>query len=218
MSKNSYHNPPPLQFQYFRDLEKLFGPPPILPEEDPEAYVALGQAIWDARPPQDFIQATRINDLTYLLWEGSRLRRLKVKLIDASKVEGAKKLIRRLDGTYRDEAYWSKWVLGNKDTVDYVNAIITKSNLDHEAILAQTVETIIETLEALERQSAQFEARRIVTIREFDQYSDNAERRREIAEERQKQISDTTTKQSKRKGRAGVKSVPQLPLDLEAAE
>jgi hypothetical protein len=79
-----------LQFTCFKDLEAVFGSWPILPGENPEAYVAIGQAIWDARPPQDFIQATRISDLAYLLWEGNRLRRMKVKLIDASKVEGAK--------------------------------------------------------------------------------------------------------------------------------
>jgi hypothetical protein len=142
-----------LQFTCFKDLEAVFGDWPILLGENPDAYMAIGQAIWDARPPEDFIQATRISDLAYLLWEGNRLRRMKVKLIDASTVEGAKKLIRRLDGQYRDEKFWSKWALGDTDTVEYVNLVLTTAGYDHDAIVAQTFETLVETLEAIERQS-----------------------------------------------------------------
>lgn len=98
MTKNSTRGAPALRFTSFKDLEQVFGPPPLLSGEDPEAYQAIGQAIWEARPPEDFIQATRIIDIAYLLWEGNRLRKLKVKLIEASKVEGARKLIHRLSG------------------------------------------------------------------------------------------------------------------------
>lgn len=218
MPKNNAHPAPPLQFKCFKDLEIIFGSPPLLPCEDTEAYAALGQAIWDARPPEDFIQATRINDLTYLLWEGNRLRRLKVKLIEASKVEGARKLIRRLDGKHRDETYWSKWALGDKDTNEYVNSVLDSAGLDHDAIVAQTMEVIVETLESIERQSAQFEARRIVTIRELDQYTQNLEHRRELIGGRNKQLSDDTHTNSRGNKPRNSRSTPQLPLDLEAAE
>jgi hypothetical protein len=167
MSKNTVNKPVALQFNCFRDLEKIFGPPPILEGEDSEAYFAIGQAIWDARPPEDFIQATRINDIVYLLWEGGRIRRLKIKLIEASKIEGAKKLIRRISGKYHDDTFWSEWALGEQETVEYVDQYLAAAGLHRDAILAQTIETIVDTLETLERQSAQFEARRLVTIRDL---------------------------------------------------
>lgn len=218
MSKKIINKLVPLQFKCFRDLKAAFGEWPILSTENPEAYEAIGQAIWDARPPEDFLQATRLIDLAYLLWEGNRLRRMKVKVIDASTVEGAKKLIRRLDGKYREENFWSAWALGDKETVEYVNSILTTAGLDHTAIVAQTYETIIDVLEAIERQSSQFEARRLVTIRDYDQYSDNAARRRDLAEERRAITSDRRgTKRKSPQGQA-PQATPQLPLELEAAE
>jgi hypothetical protein len=206
------------QFSGFRELETFFGPPPVLEGEDVEAYRSIGQAIWDARPPEDFIQATRINDLAYLLWEGARLRRLKVRLIEASKIEGARSLIKRLDPTYRNDGFWSDWALGEEETVKYVDELLTGAGLTRDAIIAQTVETIVGTLEAIERQSSQFEARRIVTIKEYDLYSDNVQRRREVAEERARQIIDARPGKVKAKKERDRRLSRQLPLDLEAAE
>ncbi len=218
MTKNSPLGVPALRFTCFKDLEQVFGPPPLLSGEDPVAYQAIGQAIWDARPPEDFIQATRINDIAYLLWEGNRLRRLKVKLIEASKVEGARKLIQRLSGEYTNAAFWANWAQGDEPTLNYVNALLTAANLDQEAIVAQTVDVIVDTLEAIERQSAQFEARRLVTTRDYDQYSDNAAQRQELAEERTKRIAGPRTQKPRVKQAKDGQPSPQLPLDLEAAE
>ena len=218
MSTANLNGMPPLRVTCFKDLERFFGPPPILNGEDVEAYLAIGQAIWDARPPEDFIQATRVNDIAYLLWEGNRLRRLKLKLIEASKIEGAKTLIRRLTGKFHDDAFWSGWVQGKQSNVDYVNTLLRSAGLDQDAIIAQTHGTIVDTLEALERQSAQFEARRLVTTRDYDQYSDNAERRRELSEDRSKRLTDQRPRKSRIKQVKDTQPTPQLPLDLKAAE
>jgi hypothetical protein len=211
MNKSPAGKAKQLGFECFKDLEQLFGLPPIIHGEDAEAYRSIGQSIWDARPPEDIIQATRINDITYLLWEGGRLRRLKVKLIEASRVEGAKKLIKRIEGQYRDESFWASWALGGKDTVEYVNALLSTAGLDEDSIISQTVEAIVETLESIERQSAQFEARRLVAIRELEQCSESVQARK-------KQISAPKPKKSKQTKDLNEGSAPMLPLDLKAAE
>jgi hypothetical protein len=218
MSKTNNNAMPAFRFTCFKDLEKLFGPPPILQGEDPEAYLAIGQALWDARQPADFIEASWVNDIAYHLWEGSRLRRLKVKLIDASKVEGATKLIRRLSGEFLNAAFWSGWALGEQENVDYVNSLLTSAGLDQDAILAQTVETIVDKLDAIERQSAQLEARRLVTIRDFDQYRDNALQRSALLKEPRKELSSGPYKKGNLKEDQDAVSAKKLSLDLEAAE
>ena len=218
MAKTHNNAVPAFQFASFKDLEKLLGPPPILQGEDAEAYLAIGQAIWDAKQPSDFIEAAWVNDIAYHLWEGNRLRQLKVKLLEASKIEGAKKLIRRLTGKYHNDDFWSGWALGDQETVDYVNSLLTAAGLDQDAILAQTVETIVDKLEAIERQSAQFEARRLVTIRDFDLHSDNALQRHELIKERRKELSNARPNQLKHKQDQEKVSTPKLPDDLEAAE
>ncbi len=218
MANSNVDLAPKLTLSCFEDLERFFGPPPILSDESAEDYRAIGQAIWDARPPEDFIQATRVNDITYLLWEGSRLRRLKVKLIEASKVEGAKTLMKRLSPDYLDSDFWKNWALGEEEHVVFVDNILSAADLDQSAIFAQTIEVIINTLETIERQAAQFEARRLVTLRDYDQYSDNAERRRELSQTRVKQISGRRTAKTKQNLEKDAQHSPQLPLDLEAAE
>lgn len=218
MTKDNSRGLPSLRFSSFKDLEQLFGPPPIISGEDAEAYRAIGQAIWDARPPEDFIQATRINDIAYLLWEGNRLRRLKVKLIEASRIEGARKLIKRLSGEYSDAVFWGNWAQGEESTTNYVNDLLASCNLDHDTIVAQTIDVIVDTLEAIERQSAQFEARRLVTTRDYDQYSDNAARRKESTEERTKRIGGQRSRKPRVNQEKNEQPSPQLPLDLEAAE
>ena len=169
----------PVKITCFKDLELLFGPPPILEGDDPAAYRMIGQSIWDAWQPRDFIEMMWVNDVAYLLTEGIRLRRMKGKLIDGSRIEGVSKLIRRLTGKYFDEAYWSDWVLGEKENVEFVESIFSQAGYDREAVVAQTTAVIIDTIDKIERQSSQFEARRLVTIRDFSHYRELSDRRLE---------------------------------------
>ncbi len=193
----------------FKDLEKLLGPPPILAHEDPSVYVTLGQSIWETLQPQDFVDMTWVNDVTYLLWEGLRQRRLKANLVDATKVEGAKKLIIRLTGDSRTKDFWSQWALGEKEPVELVLSLVTKSGLSNEAIIAETTGLIADTLEKIERQISQLEARRLVTIRDFDQRRELLDQRQERSHQRPKKLASNANKKSK--------DAPQLTLNLKKA-
>lgn len=99
-----------------------------------------------------------------------------------------------------------------------MNAVLNAADLDQDAIVAQTIDVIVDTLEAIERQSAQFEARRLVTTRDYDQYTDNAARRQELTQERAKQITGARPQKPVAKQINDGQPSPQLPLDLEAAE
>lgn len=169
----------PVKITCFKDLELLFGPPPILEGDDPAAYRMIGQSIWDAWQPRDFIEMMWVNDVAYLLTEGIRLRRMKGKLIDGSRIEGVSKLIRRLTGQYFDGSYWSDWALGNKENVEFVESIFCQAGFDDKAVVAQTIAVVIDTIDKIERQSSQFEARRLVTIRDFSHYRELSDQRLE---------------------------------------
>ena len=192
----------------FKDLQRLFGPLPILSGEDPQAYEEIGQCVWDALAPNDFIDIIWVNDVVYLLWEGLRQRRLKVKFIDASKAEGVKKLINRLTGEYRADKFWSDWALGEKEPVELVSSILAKAGLNNETIAAETTGIIIDTLEKIERQISQSEARRLITIRDYDQ-------RRELFNQRQERLRQQPKKPAFGSNQ-NSKKTPQLDLNLKA--
>lgn len=152
---------------------------------------------------------TWVNDVTYLLWEGLRLRRHKAKLIDATKAEGVRKLYHRISGEYRGETFWSDWALGKKEAVDLVSSLLSKSGLNSEAIIAETTGIIADTLEKIERQISQSEARRLVTIRDFDQRRELLDQRQERSHQRPKKFASNTNQHTK--------DAPQLTLNLKKA-
>lgn len=210
----------PSKIKCFRDAQKFFGPPPVLMGEDTEAYYALGQAIWEARSPQEFIEVSWVNDVTYHLWEANRLRRMKLHLIDANRLEATKLLVSNLANKPSlciNEEFWQNWLKGDAKTVELVELILKRSGLPDEAIAAYSVQQNMEIFEKFEKQSSQFEARRMAAIREADNYRDYAEQRRERLAQRHQAIG-------KRRGRLVPKQEqnsaqePELDLSAEAAE
>lgn len=182
MKKTNRKSTRPIKLKCFRDAQKFFGPPPVLMGEDTEAYYALGQAIWEARSPQEFIEVSWINDITYHLWEAHRLRRMKLHLIDADRLEAIKILASNLSNKpslYFNEEFWQNWLKGDANTVELVELLLKRSELPDEAITAISIQQNMETLEKFEKQSSQFEARRMAAIRESDNYREYAEQRRE---------------------------------------
>lgn len=59
----------------------LWGPPPLLPGEDPAIYEAFRRRIYEAVKPSDFIEETYVRDALDLTWQARGLRRLKEALL-----------------------------------------------------------------------------------------------------------------------------------------
>jgi hypothetical protein len=70
MSKRSKH-------QSNLGRANLFGPPPILPGEDPKAYDEMLNRIIGAIAPRDFVEQVWVHDLTNAAWDLFRWRRIK---------------------------------------------------------------------------------------------------------------------------------------------
>lgn len=179
MPQNKQKPPKALKFNSFREAQDFFGPPPILASENPQDYLALGQAIWRARKPKDFIEVTWVNDITYQLWEVLRLRRMKPQLLDATRFKALKALITYVSSNYYPDSFWCKWQARDEESKSSIDKELERAGLGDDAITAKAHELIINVLENLERICSQLEARRLVTIRESAQYRANIEARRE---------------------------------------
>ena len=159
------------------DLQSLLGPPPLLEGEDASAYEALKFRILAAVKPEDAIEQMWVRDVLDLLWETTRLRRLKAKLMHAAAHEGLRRLLGPLvDYPSLDELVRG-WAQRNRETVKEVNEILRQAGLGEEAIAAQTLAAELDTFEKIDRMIMQTEARRHLVLREIDRRRDVLARR-----------------------------------------
>jgi hypothetical protein len=63
-------------------IRTLFGPPPVLSNEDPALYWAIMELVWEDRQPNGIVTQWRVKEVVDLMWEGLRLRRYNTLLID----------------------------------------------------------------------------------------------------------------------------------------
>jgi hypothetical protein len=76
-------------------LQALFGPPPLLEGEDPEAYNRLLHQVTATVKPRDIFEKIWVADIVHLTWEIFRWRRLQPRLIQQNTKLGAKFLLGR---------------------------------------------------------------------------------------------------------------------------
>jgi hypothetical protein len=159
------------------DLQSLLGPAPVVEGEDASAYEALKFRILSAVKPEDAIEQMWVRDVLDLLWETTRLRRLKAKLMHAAAHKGLMRLLRPLVHYTSLDELVKGWALRNRETVKEVNEILKQAGLGEEAIAAQTLAAELDTFEKIDRMIMQTEARRHVVLREIDRRRDVLARR-----------------------------------------
>ncbi len=179
MSQTKQNTSRAKKFSCFKEAQIFFGPLPILSTENPQDYLALGQAIWKARAPKDFIEISWVNDITYLLWEVLRQRRMKPQLIDAGRFKALQALIKDVSNNSYSDSFWQKWQAGDEESRAKIDEELKRAGLTDEALPAKSAELLIDVLENFERQCSQLEARRLITIRESALYRANIDARRE---------------------------------------
>jgi hypothetical protein len=114
-------------------------------------------------------------DIVDLLWETVRLRRLRVKLMQAAAHEGLGRLLGGPVHLWSD--YLVKWACRDPQTVKEVKQLLKERGLDEEAIAAQTLAVKLDTFEKIDRMIMQTETRRHVVLREIDRRRDTLARR-----------------------------------------
>jgi hypothetical protein len=182
------------KFTSFKQAQNFMGPPPILASEDPRDYYALGQAVWKARKPREFMGVISVIDITYYIWAGNRMRRATVHFIDAGRTTEVKNLITFITGKNFDAAFWEKWSAGDEESTKIVNSHLKRAGKSESTIASKAVVDKIDLLEKLERQSAQFDSRKLVTIREADLYREREEQRRERLLQQKKMIDKSSSR------------------------
>jgi hypothetical protein len=150
-------------------------PSPLLPCEQEAEYATHVARIVAVVQPRDAIEDLLTRDVIDLSWEVLRLRRLKAGLLRGAIGSGISAVMYRL-GYEERKGYGSagelaaNWAAGKKAAQKEVTAALRKAQLTMEDVMAETLESKIDSFERFDRMLASSEARRNNALREIERH------------------------------------------------
>ena len=153
-------------------LEALFGPPPLLKGEDPDAYAAMASRMRAAVAPTDAVEEMWTRELVDLQWEVLRWRRLKRALFDAAEPEGVMRLARSREGDRQIGEAELVWASCNRTSGRQFDRWLGEWGLTRDAVLAETLNAQLYTFKQIEDLTARAAARRDGVLREIERRRD----------------------------------------------
>ena len=178
------------------DLVATIAPSPLLPGEKEDDYLALVARIVAVAQPRDAIEELLTRDVIDLSWEILRLRRMKSGLLRASIGVGIERVMRSLGKGYIHAGELApRWAAGEKRAQDEVATALQKAQLSIEDVMAETLESKIDSFERFDRMLASSEARRNNALREIDRHREalGAAARQAVNEIEDAQFRDVET-------------------------
>jgi hypothetical protein len=163
------------------ELLEILGPPPILKDENVDAYNALHDRFRSSVVPEEVMEEIWVRDVVDLTWEILRVRRLKAKFIDGRASKGIEHLLMDLVDDYQERKRLLRGSIDRKVSVTRrVDKLLAGAGHDRETVTAETLAVNLDEIERLDRMVMQAEARRNVVIREMDRHRDVVARLREV--------------------------------------
>ncbi|MBL0405040.1 hypothetical protein JKG68_13770 [Microvirga aerilata] len=161
-------------------LGSLFATRPLVWGESAQDYDTLLIKVTAAIKPTDVIEAMWVRDITDLMWEGERLRRLKNGLLRRRAQEELEDVLEGIeganviDGIPSIAACYSK---GHKPAVTHIKGIFAEHDLDDNEMTARAFAFHFASVERIERMIAGVNTRRDRVIGELDRYREGGKRR-----------------------------------------
>jgi hypothetical protein len=150
----------------------LFGPPPLLKDEDTSAYNELLARITGAVKPADVFEEIWVCDIVNLTWESSRWRRLQAHLIAANTYLGVRATLVPMREEQIGENFWlvDDWATGCPDSINKVKEKLASAGLSMDAVMANTLAAKITEVERIDRLTMNAELRRNAALREIERH------------------------------------------------
>jgi len=153
--------------------DDLFGPPPIMPGEDREAYKALLDQFYAAVQPKNILERMWLRDAVNLIWESKQYRRFKGDLMRVDAHKGVREILRSLgalDQSFagiEDDGLVKDWAGCRPSAVKKVTRILEAAGLGQNAIVAKTFDVNLELFEHIDRLIANNEMRKSGALHEI---------------------------------------------------
>jgi hypothetical protein len=151
----------------------LFGPPALVPGEDPALYEAARAAFCPALEPKDALEELSARDIADLSWEKLRMDRLKANFLRVAASEGVEKILKLLTPSVSyasSKDLGRRWTLREPKALKEVADLLAPAGLTEDAVMALTLVANLDAFERINRMAAGAEARRHVSLRELDRH------------------------------------------------
>jgi len=164
----------------------MLGEPPLLPNEDREAYEAVLSSLGIALGPKSIFDWVLVRDVAILDLEIQRMRTAKVGIIGVSEKEALRSIfesvfenenLQEKDRMLEAELKADDWYMKPAARKELV-ALLSRYRLDHQAITGEAIALRLHEIGQLESLIASAELRRSAMIREIRVYRDNFVHRR----------------------------------------
>lgn len=145
----------------------LFGPPPLLPGENPADFYNLLERLARDEKPTDTIEHGWVWDIAVLTWEIGRYRRCIAGLYVVNRVRALKIVLAPLYGDENLPELLDRWAEREPDAVRYVDTLLQRAGLTMEDVMAQTLSVKINDIERIEALVMAKRGQVILLIREI---------------------------------------------------
>jgi len=147
-----------------------FGPPPVIPGEDPAAYQALLAQYRAAIQPKDFFEEIWAREMTDSTWDAHRMRRLKANVLSATAYKGVEKILAPLASYNAGQDLTKRWARREPKALKEVDGHLATAGLTMDAVMAETLALKLDVFERIDRMAASAEGRRNLIPREIDRH------------------------------------------------
>jgi hypothetical protein len=117
------------------DIQKMWGKPPVLPNEDLEAYNDHALAIANSVKPPDFIGWLYVKDILDSTWEMLRLRRYKVQLVEMNDDRGIER--EEEESFYELDELTTEAFLDSLDDYERIDFLLASAEVRRNASLRE---------------------------------------------------------------------------------
>ena len=166
------------------DLGRLFATRPLVWGESAQDYDNLLMKVTAAIKPTNVIEAMWVRDITDLMWEGERLRRLKTGLLRRRAQEELEDVLEGIEGAnvidgvaYGIPSIAACYSKGHQPAVTHIKGIFAEHDLDDNEMTARAFAFHFDSVERIERMIAGVNTRRDRVISELERYREGGKRR-----------------------------------------
>jgi hypothetical protein len=148
--------------------DKIFGPLPRVPGEDPEAYRALVHEGFESLEPKNLFEEIWIRDLVDYAWEMGRLTRLKADvLLSDVALEVAERTQRPLAAVLAD-CFFANWFAGAPQAPGEVEKMVASVGMSVEALYARSLVRKADSIGRIDRIYFHAASRRDEILKEIE--------------------------------------------------
>ena len=185
-------------------LDSIFGLPPLLEGEDPDAYNALLAQVNGALKPKDILEQIWVRDFVDITWEIMRLRRLRPALIVAGYGDAIRDILTAELGYSRAADFRDKWLRDEENSRAEFKVLLAELGFTMDDVHARALGHKIKIVGSVDQMIEAAERRRRLVFAEVD-------RRREMLARRMREEANTINAQLERQGAQAIAHVRGAP-------